>query len=60
MHKSIFDSIGSGIIQDFPDGVVVVNLKNLKIVEINRTAILLMGYKEREELVGKDISFCIQ
>lgn len=54
MDEYLKKKITDEILKEFPDGILAIDIKNRKIIEINNVATRLLGYK-RNELINKDV-----
>jgi len=54
MASSLVKGITGRILKDFSDGILAIDVKTRKIIEINPATSDLVGYRE-DELIGKDV-----
>lgn len=54
MLSSYLKKLSWQILRELPDGIIVVNIKTLKILDVNSTATSMFGYK-KNEMLGMDV-----
>ncbi len=54
MSLKLLEKFAPNILEQFPDGIIAVDMKTMMILDLNSSALQMLGYK-RKDLLGKEI-----